>query len=80
MKLLELAKIKDASKPLKGKLDDLDDPSTCLLLYIYSCEPPLYMDMHSACRRMDARFLETLGPFARALTKIFDSAEQKRKD
>lgn len=79
-KLVELAGIKDADQSLKGKLDDLEDSTTCLLLYIYSCEPPLYMDLHTAARRMDNRFLESLGPFARALTKIFDSAEQKRQD
>ena len=70
-----MAGIKDADQPLKGNLDDLDDPSTCLILYIYSCEPPLYMDLHTASRRKDNRFLESLGPFARALSKIFDSAE-----
>jgi len=74
-KLLELAEIDDPDDPLKGKLDDLEDKSTCLLLYIYSCEPPLYMDLHTASRRMDKRFLESLGPFARALIKIFDNAE-----
>lgn len=79
-KLVELAGITDADETLKGKLDDLDDKSTCLLLYIYSCEPPLYMDLHTAARRMDNRFLDSLGPFSRALTKILDSAEQKRKD
>jgi hypothetical protein len=80
MKLVELAGITDADESLKGKLDDLDDPSTCLLLYLYSCEPPLYMDLHTASRRMDNRFLESLGPFARALTKLFDSMEAKRED
>lgn len=78
--MIEMAGIDDADQSLKGKLDNLEDPSTCLILYLYSCEPPLYMDIHTASRRKDNRFLESLGPFARALSKILDSAEQKRQD
>lgn len=73
--MIEMAGIDDADQSLKGKLDNLEDPSTCLILYLYSCEPPLYMDIHTASRRKDNRFLESLGPFARALSKILDSAE-----
>ena len=79
-KLVELAGIQDAQESLKGKLDNLEDKSTCMLLYIYLCEPPLYMDLHTACRRMDIRFIDSLGPFNRVMSKIFYSAEQKRTD
>ena len=79
-KLVELAGIQDAQESLKGKLDNLEDKSTCMLLYIYLCEPPLYMDLHTACRRMDIRFIDSLGPFNRVMSKIFYSAEQIRTD
>ena len=75
MKLISLSGIKDADVSLKGKLDNLNDPSVCLIMYLYSCEPPLYMDLHLACRRMDNRYLESLGPMARAIMKIFENAE-----
>ena len=80
MKMIKLAGITDADQSLKGKLDNLNDVSVCLVLYLYSCEPPLYMDLHLACRRMDNRYLESLGPMARALMKILENAEDKRED
>ena len=80
MKLISLSGIKDADVSLKGKLDNLNDPSVCLIMYLYSCEPPLYMDLHLACRRKDNRYLESLGPMARAIMKIFENAETKRID
>ena len=65
-------------------LDDCDAPLTkkqlrnpksrvvCLILYLYSIEPPFYAELNSACRLLDKSKLQTLGPFARALFEILN--------
>lgn len=54
----------------------------CLILYLYSIEPPFYAELNSACRLLDESKLETLGPFARALFEILNCGltESMRKD
>lgn len=51
-------------------VDILKDPNSaevCLLLYLYSIEPPFYASLISASRHLDKEKLKILGPWARAL-------------
>ena len=46
---------------------------TCFILYLYSLEfgaPPLYSELNRVSRDMDLSYLQTLGPFARAISQI----------
>lgn len=56
---------------------------TCFILYLYSCEfgtPPLYAELNRVARDMDLDYLDTLGPYARALSEITLQAEQARNE
>ena len=52
---------------------DLSNPYsfvTCLILYLYSMElgcPPLYYEVNRVTRTKDRKYLETLGPYIKAL-------------
>lgn len=66
-------------------LEVLRDPysaETCMLLYLYSVEPPFYSDLYQACRSMDIFKVHTLGPFARALFELLKQCEysERRRD
>lgn len=56
---------------------------TCFCLYLYSMEfgsPTLYYELNRVCREMDETELETLGPFAKALSFITLCCENMRND
>ena len=63
-------------------LKDPSSPEVCLLLYIYSIEPPFYADLNRACRNVDESKFIDLGPFARAMFEILSWAyvSEKRRD
>jgi len=42
-------------------------PETCMLLWLYSIEPPIYAELNKTCNSGKLLNLRTLGPFARAL-------------
>jgi len=55
----------------------------CILLYIYSIEPPFYAELNKAARTKDTSKLETLGPYARAIHVVLingEISERKRAD
>jgi len=63
----------------------LRDPysaEVCMLLYLYSMEPPFYSDLYQACRSVDIFKVHTLGPFARALFELLKQCEysERRRD
>ena len=66
--------------------DILLDPNSqevCLLLYIYSIEPPFYAELNKAARSKDYSKIPTLGPYACALHIILqngEAIERKRDD
>ena len=80
----------DVDLPLIGQYDkrtgsdvDLFNPdgkAVCLILYLYTLEPPFYYYLNKASRFMLDSELTTLGPFARALHEILSGAEGKRED
>ena len=55
---------------------------TCFVLYLYSLEfgtPPLYAELNRVCRQMDTTQLRNLGPIAKVLAVITNSAERDRE-
>ena len=50
------------------------------ILWLYTIEPPIYADLNRACRERDESKIDSLGPFARALYFILNSAEMRRPD
>ncbi len=88
--LIQAVQINDTLEPMSNSKTDnelgLCNPYsriTCFILYLYSLEfgtPPLYAELNRISRDQDYTQLETLGPFARALSKITLSAESYRKN
>ena len=75
-------------------LDTLQDPNSdevCMLLFLYSIEPPIYWELNEACIEMDRTKLHSLGPYARVIFVLINGgfgaaiignnpAERNRKD
>ena len=63
---------------------DLSNPyskMSCLILYIYSMElgsPPLYYEINRVIRDNDQTYLESLGPYIRALEVVTSWSEKHR--
>ena len=51
-------------------LKDPSSPEVCMLLYLYSMEPPFYHELQVASREMDESKLLALGPFAVAMYEL----------
>jgi len=48
----------------------LEDPfgnELCLILYLYTMEPPLYLELNKSIKDWDKEKFKYLGPFARDL-------------
>lgn len=80
---------RDAYQPLaigveeKNSDNDLWNPrgkAVCLIMYMYSIEPPFYAELNNACRCKDPQSIATLGPFATAISYILANAEKERPD
>lgn len=87
--LLEDINYVDAYQPLVVDKDDRKDDNdlwnpkgraVCLILYLYSMEPPFYAGLNKACRNKDDDCVEMLGPFATAIFWILSNAERERVD
>lgn len=50
------------------------------IIFIYSLDCFLFGKLNKISREKDSSAIETLGPFAVALTKIIDNIQQKRRD
>ena len=80
-KLRELVKIEKPDEPLiiskysDNGLCNPDSSAVCLLLWLYSIEPPFYAAINEAGRIMDTEFISMLGPFAKAIYIIFEYVE-----
>ena len=68
--------VENADKPItKEALMNPYSSEICILLYLYSIEPPFYAALNSACRNLDHSLLSPvgllccwlIGPFARVL-------------
>lgn len=65
---------------MKVGLWDAQNINTQLILWLYSIEPPIAVDLNESCRQMKKENLITLGPFACALNCILYGAESNRND
>ena len=85
--------IRDTHKPLlainnkqhklylsEHNLCNPNSKATCLILYLYTMETPLYSEFNKACRNMDKSMLKSLGPFATAIDIIISTVEKNRFD
>ena len=64
-------------------LSDPESAEVCVLLYLYSIEPPFYADISNACRDLDLSKLPSLGPFVQALNGVLVNgqvSDEKRDD
>ena len=73
----------DVDKPIK--YEECCDPNSvvvCLVLYLYSIEPPFYAYINKACKEQDKTKLKTLGPIVRVLYQILvgGGTESSRED
>lgn len=87
MYLLDSENYPDVNKPLvinkhsRKKDYDLWNPkgrALCLIMYLFSIEPPFYAGLNKACRNKEEESLESLGPFACAIFWILSNAERER--
>lgn len=87
--LKQMIEIEQADEPLKNRFKADSEISllnpyskiTCFILYLYSMEfgdPPLYAEANRVARDMDMAYLESLGPFLRALSACTNYAEINR--
>lgn len=75
---LQVANIDDLSEvPV---VSDPDHAHVKAILFMYSMESFLYKRINKISRDKDTSSIETLGPFAVALTRIIDQAQRKRVD
>ena len=71
--IIEEIEINEIDEPFKdsgGDQKDLTNPyskSACLILFLYSIEPPFYAYLNRAIRSHDSKEVKNLGPFASAL-------------
>ena len=66
--ILACSGIENVKEPIT--YEDLWEPKSkvvCLILYLYTIEPPFYAEINRAVRLRDKEMLYTLGPFARCL-------------
>ena len=68
------------SKYTENGLCNPESTAVCLILWLYSIEPPFYAAVNEASRLNDMDVIETLGPFARVLHMIFEYVEFQRED
>lgn len=73
--ILALIAFPDLDKPFDtyGSVYGLSTPSSkaCFsMLWMYSLEPPLYHMLNKACRNRSKALLNTLGPFAFAISRV----------
>lgn len=68
------------SKYTDNGLCNPDSKVVCLILWLYSVEPPFYAAINEASRTMDMDLIKMLGPFAKALYLIFEYVEFLRED
>ena len=73
----------DVDKPVK--YEECCQPNSkvvCLILYLYSIEPPFYKHINQACKNQDRTKLRTLGPMVRILYQILigGGTENSRDD
>ena len=61
-------------------LTDPDHRDVKLILIMYSLESFLFFRLNESSRLQDTSAIQTLGPFAVALTKIINNIQQKRND
>jgi len=58
-------------KPMNTAIfDNPYSPEVQLIMILYSMEPPFYADVNYACWTLDNTKLQSLGPFARAISKV----------
>jgi hypothetical protein len=62
------------------KLDDPEHKDVKLILTMYSLESFLFKRLNESSRLKETNVIETLGPFAVALTYIIDNIQHKRLD
>ena len=68
------------AKPLTQKiLSDSTNPTTNLILYLYTMESFIYTDLNRACRNKDHKSIKFYGAFSAALSFIIDNANKNRK-
>ena len=71
----------DMQKPLTTKiLSDPEHPFVQTILYIYSMESFVFVEINKASREKDISKIEFYGPFASALGYIVHAATQKKKE
>tara|TARA_B110000285_G_C14950056_1_gene526288 strand:- start:257 stop:871 length:615 start_codon:yes stop_codon:yes gene_type:complete len=76
--VLKLGGITDIDKV--PKLTDPDHKDVKLILTMYSLESFLFKRLNESSRLQETHIIDTLGPFAVALTMIIDKIQQKRND
>ena len=59
---------------------DPEHPDVKAILFMYSLDSFLFDRLNQSSRDQDSSVVETLGPFAVALTKIINRVERNRKD
>ena len=68
-------------RPLTGnELENALHPVTMLIVFIYQMENWCYVELNRACRFKNPSKLQTLGPWALALSEIVWRAQYLRKD
>ena len=84
--IIEAIDLKDPNKPFKtsgGDDMDLTNPygkAACIILYLYSLEPPFYAVMNQAIKNRDRKMIKYFGPFACAFYYVTTKAEIYRED
>ena len=78
--LFDLAMLGDLDKPLTAEiLSNPEHKITKHILYLYSMETFIYMELNRASRSKDESKIEFYGAFAAALSFIIYSANKNRK-
>lgn len=79
--LLEVIEHDDFTKPLtQSELEDPDNKTLCVIMYLLSLEPSLLADLNFAQMNLDEEKLLMLGPLSRVLFVITFCASIKKEN
>ena len=62
------------------QIEDPEHPHVKTIIFLYTMESFVFVRLNQISRQKDPSCIETLGPYAVALTKVINTIEQKRTD
>ena len=76
----KVAGIQDSDLKKMPVFDQPEHPHVKAIIFVYSLESFLFSEINRSSREKDTRVIDTLGPFAVAISNVIEKLEAKRED